>query len=220
MRLSDALRMQTPWTAAKNGGYATTIPSKFISDDGLTMLVQANAWSETGLDAYGFTLRALHVMPVRKSEPQNQRGPDHLATAAGAVPIARALRNAGDALLNDGDLQRGDDSWNGEAKAEDYWGYTWRHALHINTLRYTTGAQSANGGFFEQLTVQVRSGRDWVVVNNLSLIPAYPGDASVPAFTTYTLRFDDVVSDGVRIDGKPGGSQHFTSVAELSVHFE
>lgn len=210
----------TPWTAAKNGGYATTIPSKFISDDGLTMLVQANAWSETGFDAYGFTLRALHVTPYRQSEPQNQRGPANLANAAGVVPITRALRNAGDTILNDGDIQRGDDSWSGEAKTEDYWGYTWPTALHVNTLRYTTGEESANGGYFEQLTVQVRNGRDWVNVKNLSLSPAYPGDASVPAFTTYTLTFDEVVGDGVRIDGKPGGSQHYTSLAELSAHYE
>jgi hypothetical protein len=99
-------------------------------------------------------------------------------------------------------------------------GYTWPSELNVNTLRYTTGAQSADGGSFEQLTVQARSGRDWMEVKNLSLSPAYPADASVPAFTTFVLRFDAVVTDGVRIDGKPGGTQHYTSLAELSAHFE
>jgi hypothetical protein len=37
---------------------------------------------------------------------------------------------------------------------------------------------------------------------------------------TFTLSFDAAVTDGVRIFGRPGGSQYFTSTAELGVYYE
>jgi hypothetical protein len=42
----------------------------------------------------------------------------------------------------------------------------------------------------------------------------------VLGYKTYTLRFDEAVADGVRIYGAPGGSDAFTNIAELSVHYE
>jgi hypothetical protein len=52
-----------PWTEAKHGGYATTIPSKFISEDGKTMWVQSNVCpcGGAGMADYQFTLRKLVV---------------------------------------------------------------------------------------------------------------------------------------------------------------
>jgi hypothetical protein len=49
-----------PWTAALNGGYATTIPSKFISPDGGAMWVQSNSWS-SGVAENNFALRTLSM---------------------------------------------------------------------------------------------------------------------------------------------------------------
>jgi hypothetical protein len=66
----------------------------------------------------------------------------------------------------------------------------------------------------------MRKGSEWLDVPSTRIEPAYPGTAQTPELTTYTLRFDTIVSDGVRLYGKPGGSDHYTSVAELSVHFE
>jgi hypothetical protein len=209
-----------PWTDTKNGGYGTTIPSKFISDDGLTMWLQANAWSDTGKDSYGFSLRAVHMTPFAPSEPDNQSGPTNLATQQ-AVPLTRALRNGHVEFLANGVTSgESEDSWNGETKTEDYWGYTWSHALRINTLRYTSGPQSPQGGAFSQLTVQVRQGGIWLDANGWTSTPEYPLDGTAAAFTTYTFRFDTAVTDGVRLHGQPGGSEYFTSIAELSAHYE
>jgi hypothetical protein len=49
-----------PWTEALNGGYATTVPSKFISDEGGAMWVQSNTWS-SGVVHNNFALRTLQI---------------------------------------------------------------------------------------------------------------------------------------------------------------
>jgi hypothetical protein len=51
-----------PWTAQKHGGYGTTIPSRYISEDGRTMWVQSNTWS-SGVDHNNVALRKLVVAP-------------------------------------------------------------------------------------------------------------------------------------------------------------
>ncbi len=52
-----------PWTEDAFGGYATTIPSKFISEDGKTMWVQSNVCpcAPAGMHSYYFGLRELTV---------------------------------------------------------------------------------------------------------------------------------------------------------------
>jgi hypothetical protein len=212
-----------PWDDARNGGYGTTIPSKYISEDGKHMLVQANSWSDiTGKDNYSFSLRALHVEPYRASWIDNPRGPMNLATLEqGTVRVVRAARNARAQVMNDDDLTGADeDSHNGEQKNHDYWGYTWPSAHYVNTLRYTTGAQHTDGGYFDKLGVQARIGTSWIDIAVKDVEPEYPGTAETPAFATYTLRFSTVLTDGIRIHGRPGGSEHYTTIAELSVHHE
>ena len=49
-----------PWTDERYGGYATVIPSKFISTDGKTMYVQSNTFVG-GTHKYAFNLRKLTV---------------------------------------------------------------------------------------------------------------------------------------------------------------
>ncbi len=49
-----------PWTAQKHGGYATSVPSRYISEDGRTMWVQSNTWS-SGVDHNNLALRKLVV---------------------------------------------------------------------------------------------------------------------------------------------------------------
>jgi hypothetical protein len=54
-----------PWSQSKHGGYATTIPSKFISADGKLMWVQSNVCpcGQAGMSDYQFSLRRLYVEP-------------------------------------------------------------------------------------------------------------------------------------------------------------
>jgi len=54
-----------PWSYTRHGGYGTTIPSKFISDDGQQMWVQSNVCpcGDAGMTDYQFSLRRLYVEP-------------------------------------------------------------------------------------------------------------------------------------------------------------
>ena len=55
-----------PWTEDAYGGYATTIPSKFLSDDGRTAWVQSNVCpcAPAGMSSYYFGLRKLELGPA------------------------------------------------------------------------------------------------------------------------------------------------------------
>jgi hypothetical protein len=55
-----------PWTEERFGGYGTSIPSKFISEDGLSMWVQSNVCpcAPAGMSSYWFGLRELELKPV------------------------------------------------------------------------------------------------------------------------------------------------------------
>jgi hypothetical protein len=49
-----------PWTDANNGGYAATIPTKYIRDSGSAMWVQSNSWSQ-GVNDNNFALRSMQL---------------------------------------------------------------------------------------------------------------------------------------------------------------
>jgi hypothetical protein len=49
-----------PWNDAGNGGYATTVPSKFIAPDGGVMWLQSNSWSG-GVSHNNVSLRTLNL---------------------------------------------------------------------------------------------------------------------------------------------------------------
>jgi hypothetical protein len=210
-----------PWTADAAGGYGTSLPSKFISEDGRSMWMHSNVW-EAGVIHYQYSLREVRVTPYEASTPSNERSADALSTAEyGAVPLRRSAHSGHVEYLNDAVLANQSlESWTGDRKTTDYWGYTWPHVIHVNKVRYTTGAVRLDGGWFEDLTVQVRRGKDWVAVSGLTVAPAYAHDASVLGNRTFTLSFDAADTDGVRIFGRPGGSQYFTSTAELGVYYE
>lgn len=56
-----------PWTDERFGGYGTTIPSKFVSEDNLTMWVQSNVCpcANAGMSSYWFGLRTLELKPTQ-----------------------------------------------------------------------------------------------------------------------------------------------------------
>ena len=37
--------------------------------------------------------------------------------------------------------------------------------------------------------------------------------------TTYTIRFDEISGDAIRIIGRPGGSMRYTTISELAVYY-
>lgn len=206
-----------PWTDTKNGGYTTVMPSKYISADGKKMWVNANTFMG-GIQNYNFSLRPLFVTPYTGALANNAKSDtDNLAvTGSAKTPITKGSFHQGNPwALNDGIKNVNCDSWNGEAKTEDYWGYTWDKAYNMNKVVYTTGKMFSDGGWFNDMKIQVRQNFNWVDVTGLSMNPGPTTGDYVP----YTFTFNDIVGDGVRIIGGPGGTEHFTSISELEVYY-
>ena len=209
------------------GQYGTNIPSKFISADGKSMYVQSNIICCNG-QFYTYSLRKLDVSPYTSTTPGNGiSNTSNLAqTGNGTTAISKSTHfgtlsgaNFSDSL-NDGNLTQDEDDWDQEVKPLSWWGYTWNQAYNINKVVYTTGNMFSDGGWFGSgLTVQVRQNFQWVNVSSLSVAPAYPYSSSAGTNMTYTFTFANTWGDGVRIIGAPGGTSHFTSIAELAVYY-
>ena len=70
----------------------------------------------------------------------------------------------------------------------------------------------AKGGFFNDLTVQILRDRKFIEPANLQITP--PLDR-FEMYQTITFNFTPTVGQAIRIIGKPGGSQGFTTILEL-----
>jgi hypothetical protein len=123
--------------------------------------------------------------------------------------------------MNDKNYADTNDSWNGEYKAEDFWGYLWPDALVFNHLVYFTGNMFSDGGWFTSMKIQyTKDGTTWVDVPGMSIIPDYDFTdvrAGKQPFTRYDIAIPPVMGTGIRISGTPGGTATFTSIAELEV---
>jgi hypothetical protein len=207
---------------AKHGGYATSIPSKFISADGRDMWVQSNWFvcaSTAGGRSYNFSLRRLHVEPLAVDWAQEKARPGvNLAhPSSGATSIGTVFRGGLVWVLNDGDVTRADDSWNGRGPKRV--GYTWPAPRAMNQMVYTVGPLDWIGGWFDEGPwVEVRLQSGWEYATGVTVDPPYPNDSTALGRRRYTIDFDPVVADGVRIVGRPGGGEHYTSIAELEVY--
>ncbi|OEV04268.1 DUF4185 domain-containing protein [Streptomyces oceani] len=215
-----------PWTPDKHGGYATTIPSKYISADGRSMWLQSNVCPCGGgfppeeHHAYTFSLRQMQLEPHRETTPGNTADPRrNLAREDGATGVERATHYGNTDYYNDGDKRQSEDDWNDERKDASWWGYTWPRQYTMDSVAYTTGKMYDDGGWFKDLRVQVRKDHEWVDVSGLRITPDYPSDGSAGPHKTYELSFDATSGDGVRVIGAPGGSRTFTSLGELEVYY-
>ncbi len=212
------------------GQYGTSIPSKFISADGLSMYLQSNLCCSG--NSYNFALRHLYLQPYVSSSASNQPSGTNLATVTGARAISKSTHLGSLCGLNCSDQLAGtatnldEDDFDDENKATDWWGYVWPQVYTFNQVIYTTGGQTngtmfSDGGWFSgNLVVQVRHNSQWTNVAGVAVTPAYPYSSSTPAFTAYTFNLPDVSGDGVRILGTPGGAKTFTSIANLGVYFK
>ena len=116
------------------------------------------------------------------------------------------------------DTRRQYDSYDGNnAASEDWVGYTFASAQTFTRVVFQEGVHFWDGGWFLTLTVQVRQSGQWVAVRNLVTTPAYAANNGM-SFDTYTLGFDPIQGDGIRIYGAPGGAAAFISVGELDVY--
>lgn len=206
---------------AHHGGYATTIPSKFISSDGRDAWVQSNWFYRAGSypgNSYQFSLRPLRLDPERQGAAQKHPSRTNLARIPGVHPIASASRNGRLEVLNDGTSARAEDSWNGLRQEQDWWGCTWPAPIRCNQVVLSTGPRDAGAGWFAQPpVVQVRRSGQWEHVP-ARISPPYPPDSTATGARRYTFDFGPQVTTGVRLCGPSGGWGGYTSVSEIEVY--
>ena len=140
-------------------------------------------------------------------------------------------------VINDG-RTRGEGSvfYSLAAKANipkvDYYGYGWDEPQEISMMALQTGGMEEFGGWFTSLNVQyLNDAGKWVPVENMTMVPPLPETGIVffqPHFAGYVLRFNPVVTRGIRIIGDAMVQGHwnkytknvssFTSITELYVY--
>ncbi|MDP2896651.1 MAG: hypothetical protein Q8Q12_08840, partial [bacterium] len=113
------------------------------------------------------------------------------------------------------------DSWNGLYKTEDYWGYLWASPLFFDHIAYYTGDMFGDGGWFLDLKLQYTTdGTTWLDAPIVKIEPAYDFTDQFTGkddFARYDIEIPTLRGTGIRIAGTPGGSNTFTSIAEMEV---
>jgi glucose/arabinose dehydrogenase/PKD repeat protein len=142
---------------------------------------------------------------VRVPVPSGSGGPPSVAHDGDAPPVGSA------------DSSRQYDSYDGtRAATEDWIGFEFGTSQTFTRVVFQEGMNFSDGGWFATLTVEVRQNGQWVGVTNLAVTPAYPGGNGV-SYETFTLTFDPIDGDAIRLHGVPGGSAKFISVGEVEV---
>ncbi len=109
------------------------------------------------------------------------------------------------------------DSWHSEEPASsDFIGYTFAAPQTFGQLVFQEGRHFWDGGWWDDVQVEVRQGGVWKAVAGQEVKPSYAGNNDV-SYETYTFDFQPIEGDGIRIFGKPGGVAGFISVGELRV---
>lgn len=207
------------------GQYGTSIPSKYISADGKTLLFQSNVCCSG--DSYTFSLRKLYLRLPAATYATNAVSNANLALAPGTRALSKSTHfgslcglNCSD-QLNTGPLNKSEDDFDEESKSYDWWGYTWPQPYNLDEVVYQTGSMFSGGGWFSgNLQVQVYQNGAWLnVPGGATVTPAYPYSRATQAQATFTFDFLPTWGSGVRILGVPGGASFFTSIGQLGVYY-
>lgn len=207
------------------GQYGTSIPSKFISPDGKTLMLQSNVCC--GGDSYTFALRKLYLEVPLGTYATNAQSNANLALVPGTRAISKSTHNGSlcglncSDQLNSGVLNVSEDDYDEETKQTDWWGYRWPQPYTFDEVVYQTGGLFSDGGWFaSNLQVEVLQNDQWVTMpGNVLVTPTYPYSSAAGAQATYTFDFPFVTGTGVRIVGTPGGASHFSSIGQLGVYY-
>jgi hypothetical protein len=207
------------------GQYGTSIPSKFISADGKTLMLQSNVCCSG--DSYTFALRRLYLELPLATNPTNTQSNANLALAPGTRAISKSTHYGSLCALNctdqiaGGPLNTSEDDYDEDIKQTDWWGYKWPQPYNLDEVVYQTGGMFSDGGWFTSTPqLQILQNGQWVPVpQNVFVTPTYPGTSAAQAQATYTFDFQPVIASGVRIIGTPGGASHFTSIGQLAVYY-
>ncbi len=142
------------------------------------------------------------------------------------VPAGMGLGNPSPEVIRDDDYPvpgtydpfRQYDTYTPETGPKDDWiGYEFTAPHAFSHVLFQEGQNFADGGWFEQLAVQVRRGGVWSEVANVTVRPEFPGTSNAVGYRSYAIDFETTVGDAIRIYGPAGGDVHFVSIAELDV---
>jgi uncharacterized repeat protein (TIGR03806 family) len=127
------------------------------------------------------------------------------------------IRDGDKPPIGDRSRTRQYDTYSGGAfSAEDWIGYEYAAEQWFGQVVFQEGREFSDGGYFLDLTVQVRQGGTWLEAPGVTITPAYAGADGIN-YNTYTIDFDATLGDAIRIYGAPGGIKYFISVGELEV---
>jgi len=113
-------------------------------------------------------------------------------------------------------LQQYDTSISAPGRTEDWIGYDFQTDRIFSKIIFQEGIHFEDGGWFDSLGVQIRSDGAWQNVNFLNSLPPYAGNNHIN-FETYTLLFRPQKGNAIRLIGRPGGANGFSSVGELRI---
>ncbi|HXV12764.1 MAG TPA: PKD domain-containing protein [Candidatus Krumholzibacteria bacterium] len=113
-------------------------------------------------------------------------------------------------------MQQYDTFTGGAPRAVDWIGYSFLETRYFSKLVFQEGIHFADGGWFDDLDVEVLEGSTWLPVANLQVVPPYRANDGIN-FDMYTLTFTAQAGTAVRVVGAPGGSADYISVGELRV---
>lgn len=205
--------------AVQYSGYGTSLPSKFMSADGRSLMLQSNRCCG-GSIGYQYGLRpvrlAVHEDVVGNPDPDGS----NLALDPTTVPISKSVRQGSLAALTNSDATDSIDDWDGGIKSDSWWGFTWPSNRNVDQVSFTTGAPAADGGWYiDTPKAQVRINGRWQDIDGQKYSTPFKPGSTGGDHATYTIRFPKITGDGIRIIGTPGGDHTYSSMSELSVAY-
>ncbi len=203
-----------PTTFVSATQLTATIPAADLASAGTATLCVGTS-AITGTSGVPFTVKQAPAPNLTQTGTILAR---ILAPTGGGNHNPEIIRDGDTPPQGSNDSSRQYDTYSGGAAAEEDWiGYGYSAPQTFAKVVFQEGINFGDGGWFNNLNVQVRQNGAWVNVSSQTVSPAYPPNDGV-SFETYTVTFPPVSGDGIRIDGAPGGSAFFTSVGELSVY--
>jgi hypothetical protein len=203
-----------PTTYVSSAQLVASIPASDVATAGTAQIGVVNP-SSSRSSSLTFTVNQAPVPNLTQTGAIIAR---IMTPTGGGSKNLEVIRDGDKPPVSTNDSSRQYDSYSGGAPATDDWiGYQYTAPQTFAKVVFQEGRNFGDGGWFNSLTVQVRQNGSWVNVSGLVATPAYPPNDNI-SFESYTLSFNGITGDAIRIDGAPGGTAYFISVGELEIY--
>lgn len=210
------------------GGYGTSLPSKFVSDDGMTLMLQSNRCCGGDI-GYSYSLRPVQLGLYQDTVDAPTTG--NLGLDPNTAIVSKSFSGSDISVLLDPDPNHWVDDRDGEQKSASWWGFTWPRAKQVDTVEFIMGPNDVDGGWFNSApTIQYRRQGVWndIPGQRYSTVlqppkqpnaPTNPEPEPAPA-NRHVVTFAAVIADGIRLIGQPGGPATFTRLQHLQARVD